>query len=120
SLLRRERTGERLWTEPPACDEHLAEPASVPLLLGERVAKVICGEELRLDEQPTERTPGRRGAGGRRLELAGRVEVDAVLLREHAREGPAAQVAVVDEDLAEGASAARLLRERALELFLGQ
>src|SRR5262249_59285283 len=94
--------------------------ATVPLLRGERVAQVSRGEKARLDEQPTERTPGRRRGGGRPLELAGRVEVDAVLLREHARERPAAHIAVVDEDLAEWASATRLLGKRVLELLLGQ
>jgi hypothetical protein len=119
ALLRGERPREGLRRERAARDQHLTEPASIAVLLGERVPQLVSSKEPCLDEQPAERPPRRR-TGGRRLELAGRVEVDAVLLREHPRERPAAQVPVVDEDLAQRATAALLLLERVLELLRGE
>ena len=48
------------------------------------------------------------------------MEIDAVLLGEDARERPAADVALVDEDLAEQSPGPLLLAERVLQLLAGQ
>jgi len=117
--LRQLRAGEET-----AGHEDLAEAAPVVALRGERTFELGLRQELQVDEQFAEWAPrplrlGRDRSRRRRCPLLGR-ELDAVLLGKNARERERGEVAVGDEYLAQEAAARRLLRERLLELVLGQ